>query len=70
METLRQLATFDDDGYSLYVRFNYGVVPTLDREGLHRLLTVVAAARLIRFFDPTGKQVGEASSLRGIRVFE
>jgi hypothetical protein len=77
MEKVRSgLATLDDDGRSLDVRFAYGLLPSMNREQVYQLMEAIAnadavltgQARLILFYDPTGKRVGKASVLSGITV--
>lgn len=77
LSSARDLATFEEDGPSiLVVRFKYGVLAGMPREQLHQLVTAIANAdaavegrsRSIFFYDPTGKQVGKADTLAGIRL--
>jgi SH3-like domain-containing protein len=77
MENIRGLATIDDDGTSMEVHFNYGVLPGLDREQTYRLISAAAdadailsggKARRINFYDPTGERIGTASPFSGIKL--
>jgi hypothetical protein len=76
LENAKGLATFDEDNDTIEVRFNYGVLTSLDRERVHQLVSGIANAdaavkgrpRRIDFYDPTGARIAVASPLSGIRL--
>lgn len=76
LDGVRKLATLEDRGNALDVRFGYGVLPGLERERVHQLITAIAdadavlsgRARRITFYDPTGKNIGAADPLWGIKL--
>lgn len=76
--TLDALATVTDDGKTLTVRFDEGVVPEADEPRLLQLMTAVAdadavlegRARPIAFLDPTGHQIGFADPSAGVNLGE
>jgi hypothetical protein len=80
MAMARGLASVEEDngGLALLVRFNYGVLPSLERERLYQLVDTIAGAdvvlhgstRYIHFYDPTGKEVAWASPIKGIKLVE
>lgn len=64
------------EGDALVVRFEAGLLPTINTEQLYQLMGAIANAdaalkgrsRHIDFYDLTGKRVGVASPLSGIRL--
>lgn len=76
LQNVRGLATITEDADFVEVRFNLGVVPTLDREKLYRLVNAISdadaavmrRARHLDFFDATGERIAVASPLTGITL--
>lgn len=76
MQNAKGFADISEDHDALIVTFNYGVLPTIDREKLHQLVTAIANAdaaikgrsRHIDFYAPTGEEVAVASPLSGIQL--
>lgn len=77
MQNSRELATFEDHGNSLDVRFN-DFIFNADEQTQYRLISSIADAdavlqgrpRTIRFYRTDRRQIGQADAARGIRLLD
>jgi hypothetical protein len=76
MSNMRGLAKFDDNGKTLRVQFNPGVLELLSRERLHAVISAVANSdavlhgpgRYLDFYDAIGEKIGFADPIKGIQL--